>query len=56
MAKEMKRRLYEIKPVGKIYGVYSRDFGSDGGNHLIKTFYTEEEAKQYVTKIIVEGK
>lgn len=51
----MKRRLYDIKPIGKAFGVYSRNFGSEGGYHLIKAFHTEEEANQYIKEIIVDG-
>ena len=48
----MKRRLYDIKPLAKVYGVYSKDFGSEGSWHLIKTFFTEEEATEYVTALL----
>ena len=49
-----KRRYWIIKPVGIVYGVYSKDFGSEGGYHLIKTLHTEEEANEYVRKNIIE--
>ena len=48
----MKRRLYDVRPLAKVYGVYSKDFGPDGGWHLIKTFCLEKDANRYVINLL----
>jgi hypothetical protein len=48
----MKCRLYDVRPLSKVYGVYSKDFGPDGGWHLIKTFSLEEDANRYVIALL----
>ena len=41
--------LYKVEKINnRAWGVYQRDFGSAGGWVLLKAFYTEEEANEYL--------
>jgi hypothetical protein len=45
----MHSKLYKVEKINNhAWGVYKRDFGSAGGWVLLKAFYTEDEANEYV--------
>ena len=47
--------LYKVEKINnRAWGVYSRDFGADGGWHLLKAFPTEDEAQAYIWILTVE--
>jgi len=49
----MTRRLYDVKEIKyNVFGVYSKDFGSKGGWDLLMTFPTEEDANNYIVRLI----
>lgn len=49
----MKRHFYEVKKIApNAFGVYSKDYGSTGGMHLLKVFHTEEECNKYIVELV----
>lgn len=51
--RKMKRHFYEVKKIApNAFGVYSKDYGSTGGMHLLKVFHTEEECNSYIVELV----
>lgn len=53
----MHKRLYDIKEIKStpsqiVFGLYSRNFGSEGGWHLLQTFIHKEKAEEYLIMLV----
>jgi len=48
----MHEKVYKIEKINSFaFGVYSRNFGSEGGWHQLRCFFTYDEAERFIKSL-----